>query len=153
MTIAVLPAIITVEAAAAVLSLLAGLAANLVSSQLKSRREEESHSDKLKRLTQTLTTTSVEFEEHLREMTELAHSREGAVRELEVRMTSLQAREQSLKTQIDTLQNTPIEVAEYFAKLTSAGESRSARRDYILFGLGVIVSTLIGVILHALGYT
>ena len=42
-------------------------------------------------------------------------------------------------------------MAEHFAKLTEVGEKRSAKRDYLLFGAGVIVSVLTAIGLRLLG--
>jgi hypothetical protein len=58
----------------------------------------------------------------------------------------LESREREMKERIETLQKTPIAVAEHFAKLLEPAERRSARRDFILFGAGVVVSTVIALI-------
>jgi hypothetical protein len=44
-----------------------------------------------------------------------------------------------MKKCVQDLQATPIPVAEDFAELISRGERRNALRDYVLFGLGVVV--------------
>jgi hypothetical protein len=46
------------------------------------------------------------------------------------------------------LEKTPLAVAEHFAKLVAPGEKRSAMRDYLLFGAGVVVSTAIGIVIQ-----
>ena len=59
--------------------------------------------------------------------------------------------ERDLQDRINKLKGVRLEAAEMFArevsKLTAAGERRSAWRDYILFGLGAVVSTAISVVL------
>jgi hypothetical protein len=62
-------------------------------------------------------------------------------------------REEELKNRIDQLQNVPLPVAEHFAALAAAGDKRSAKRDYLLFGLGVFVSTLLSIIFFLLQRT
>ena len=70
---------------------------------------------------------------------------------VEAELSALQERHTELQTRIDQLKDVPIPVAEEFAKLTQSGESRSARRDYVLFGLGVVVSTVIAIVLKLVG--
>jgi hypothetical protein len=48
------------------------------------------------------------------------------------------------------LQNVPLPVAQEFAKLVAPAEKKSARRDYLLFVSGVVVTTVITVILKKL---
>ena len=86
----------------------------------------------------------------LAELATVAGERETAVKGLEDQLASLSQREQELQARIDQLQNVPLPVAEHFAKLTSAGEKRSAMRDYILFALGVFVSTAISIVFFIL---
>ena len=66
-------------------------------------------------------------------------------------LRQMQDREKELEERIQHLQNVPLPVAEHFAKLTTQGETRSAKRDYMLFGAGVIVSTVIAIILKLIG--
>ena len=74
--------------------------------------------------------------------------RPGAVEKLELQLTQLTAEEESVRNRISALKETRLEVAEHFAAVISSGERRSARRDYLLFGAGVLVWTAISVILQ-----
>jgi hypothetical protein len=109
------------------------------------------YSDRLQELTGSLMKASREVDALFREMEQVATDRSKVVEKLESDFLDLEAREKELKKRIEHLQNVPIPVAEHFAKLTASGESRSARRDYILFGAGVFVSTAIAILLKVLG--
>jgi hypothetical protein len=58
----------------------------------------------------------------------------------------------AIKQKIATLEKVPIEVMKHFEEALKKGDKRSAYRDYILFGAGVIVSTVISTILKLIGY-
>ena len=112
----------------------------------------ESPATKLKRLSETMAATSQEFDVQLRELEQLATARHLAVQALEETMKNLTTREQQLQERIKQLENVPLPVAEYFAQLASGGEQKSARRDYILFAAGVVVSVAVAIGLHAFGF-
>jgi len=96
-------------------------------------------------------TASKEVDAVLSELSQVARDREKAVQKIEADLQSLQNREKELQKRIETLQNVPLPVAEYFAQLTVSGEKRNAKRDYVLFGAGVVVSTIIAILLKIFG--
>ncbi len=65
-------------------------------------------------------------------------------------MQTLETREKELKEKIEALESTPLPVAEHFAKLLESGEKRSAKRDYVLFGAGVVVTTGVAIIIQVI---
>lgn len=115
---------------------------------LKKELPQKTYSERLSELTSSLTKASSEVDSVLGEMAQVAKERETSVNNLEKGLKDLEKREKELKEKIDLLQNVPIPVAEHFAKLVEPGEKRSARRDYILFMAGVIVTTIIAIILQ-----
>lgn len=104
------------------------------------------YSAKLHRLMEALRESSREVDSVLGELATFAAERERSVHALEAQLFDLASREQELQQRINDLKKVPVPVAEHFAALTAAGEQRSARRDYMLFGLGVIVSTIVSII-------
>jgi chromosome segregation ATPase len=108
---------------------------------------QKSFSERLSSLTASLTRASGEVDEVLRELAQVARDREAAVKKLEGDLAALEGREKELKDKIEALQKTPLPVAEHFAKLLESGERRTMRRDYLLFGAGVVVTTAITVVL------
>jgi hypothetical protein len=105
-----------------------------------------SYAERLSQLMRTLRESSSEVDAVLRELASVAVQRESAATKLEQELKDLETKEASLQQRIQDLQNVPIPVAKYFAELTEPGERRSARRDYMLFGAGVLVSTAISIV-------
>jgi hypothetical protein len=114
-------------------------------------KPKETYSQKLERLSDSLIKSSSEVDNLLSELSQVALEREKAVRNLETELRELETREKQLKERVQVLENIPLPVAEHFANLTAAGEKRSAKRDYMLFGAGVLVSTIIAIILNLTG--
>lgn len=114
------------------------------------QKPKESYSERLHRLTESLRTSSAEVDAVLHELSEVAKERQEAATKLEAQLADLQSREQTLQERVKALEKMPLPVAEYFASLTAAGEKRSAKRDYLLFGAGVVVSTLLSILFFLL---
>lgn len=114
------------------------------------RRTTEGYSERLEKLTAGLRQSSAEVDSLLRELSAVAEKRQSAVDQLESQLTELQTRERTLQQNIEHLQRIPLPVAEYLASLSADAEKRSAKRDYLLFGLGVLVTTLLSVLFFAL---
>ena len=144
-----LAAALTLGAGAVVMELVPKLLRRILK---KSEPSKESYGEKLSRLTESLTKASSEVDEVLSELARIARHREQAVKKLEMELGKLEGREKQLQKRIQELENVPLPVAEHFAKLMAAGEKRSALRDYILFGAGVVVSTVVAIILRSLGW-
>jgi hypothetical protein len=108
------------------------------------------YAERVATLTESLRTASTEVDAVLNEIAVVARERADAVAALETQVHDMAQREDALKKRIDELQNVPLPVAEHFAALAAAGDKRSAKRDYLLFGMGVIVSTLLSIIFFLL---
>jgi chromosome segregation ATPase len=142
---------------AGLLSLLgAGVASSALIQKLVRRlfriqeEPEKPYSERLSELTTSLTKASSEVDSILSELAQVARNRESAVQKLETDLQTLESREKELKEQIEALENTPLPVAEHFAKLLETGQRRSAKRDYILFGAGVVATTIIAIIIQVI---
>jgi len=113
-------------------------------------KKAASYAERLSTLTQKLDAASGEVDDVLREIALVAENRQTTVEQLEKDLHHLETKEQEMKGRITALENTPVEVAEHFAELISAGEKRSTKRDYFLFGAGVLVTTAIGLAIQFL---
>ena len=109
---------------------------------------KKTYTERLSDLTSSLTKASAEVDSILVELSRVAKEKEASVRELEEALSTQEQREKELKERIEVLGKVSIPVAEHFAKLVVTGEQRSAKRDYILFGTGVIVTTFITIIIQ-----
>jgi len=115
---------------------------------LKIKTPAKTYTERLSELITSLTTASGQVDSILRELSSVALEKEEMVIKLEGELQQLLSREQELKKKIEVLQKVPLPVAEHFAKLIKSGEHRSAKRDYILFGTGVVVTTLVTLLLQ-----
>ncbi len=115
------------------------------------RRPEapKSYADRLSGLTASLTTASAEVDAILSELAHVAADREETLGRLESDLAAMERKETEAKERIEALQDVPIAVAEHFARLVAPTERRNARRDYVLFGAGVVVTTVIAVVMQA----
>jgi chaperonin cofactor prefoldin len=147
---------ILVNVAAAVISLLPifffmELLPKGIRRLLKRDEPEETYTQKLSRLTESLTRAFKEVDSVLTELAQVARDREKAVGKLELDLRDLESRERQLQQRIQDLENVPLPVTEHFATLIKSGERRSVLRDYMLFGAGVVVSTVMAIILKIAG--
>jgi hypothetical protein len=110
------------------------------------REAEKPYSERLSELMTSLIKASREVDGVLAQLAEVTRNREVAVQNLETESAALETREKELKESIQALEKTPLPAAEHFAKLLESREKRSARRDYMLFGAGVMVATVIAII-------
>ena len=115
------------------------------------RSTESSHSERLQELLENLRKSSREVDAVINELQQVALAREQAAKKLEADLEALSERESQLKTNIEHLEKVPLPVAEYFAELSKPSEQKSARRDYILFGAGIIFSVVTAIALKQLG--
>lgn len=113
--------------------------------------KQETYSDKILKLTETLTKSSEEVDNIVRELTLIGQERSTSVAKLEQQLEELSTREQQAKDRIQTLEKVPVEAVKYFEQILAKEDKRSAWRDYTLFGLGVLVSTVITILLQYFG--
>lgn len=85
-------------------------------------------------------------------ITKLAQERQSVITALEAQLVVLTTRESEIKAKIQTLEKVPIEAVRHFEDLLKKGDRRSASRDYVLFGLGVVVSTIVAIVLTTFGF-
>jgi len=109
---------------------------------------KKTYTERIYELTHSLTNASAEVDSILAEMSRVTKEKQSSVDKLEKGLVDLEKQENELKDRIATLENVPIPVAEHFAKFIESGEHRGAKRDYILFGAGVLVTTLIAILIQ-----
>jgi len=99
-----------------------------------------------------LSAASQKMDVIVKQIQEYTQGREEAVAELESQLGALSQQEQEMKQRIQGLQNVPLAAAEYFAQLVDKRERRSALRDYVLFLIGVVVTSGVEVLLRKMGW-
>jgi hypothetical protein len=142
---------------AALVSLLAGGAFHEIVKKLlplffgKKPVAAATYGERLSELTQNLTSASKQVDSVLEELAQVAKDREAAAARLEAELKTLEQREIQLQEKVQHLEKLPLPVAEYFAEISRKEQKRSAWRDYVLFGAGVILSTAIAIGLKVAG--
>jgi hypothetical protein len=106
----------------------------------------KTYSERLTELTSNLTKSTKEVDLILKELLSVAKDKEDTLAKLSTALFDLEKREVETKKRVEDLQNIPIAVADHFAQLANAGERISAKRDYLLFAAGVIVSIILSFI-------
>lgn len=115
-------------------------------------KEVPNYYAKIETLTDSLRSASKDVDKIIEEMAVARLERENALKLLEKQLVDIANREKEIKQRVQTLEQVPLPAVDYFLKMTEQGEKRSAWRDYSLFGLGVIVSTIISIVLKLLGF-
>jgi hypothetical protein len=135
------------------LAALAGILSGAFSEIIRHKRHQKqpSYHDRINKLASTLQSSSSEVDSILNEIAKVTLERQKAAESLKLELDSLGKSEKEMKERIDALKSVPLPVAEHFAKLLETGEKRNAKRDYLLFGLGVITSVISAIVLKALG--
>jgi uncharacterized phage infection (PIP) family protein YhgE len=113
----------------------------------KANQHSTSYSEKMETLTRKLVDASSEVDRVLSEMSEMSLQRENAISEYESKLKDLKEKHKHLEGKVEILGKVPVPAIEYFVSELEKGEKRSAWRDYVLFGLGVVVSTVITIAL------
>jgi hypothetical protein len=111
----------------------------------------QTYSERLSKLMDNLIKASSEVDSILIELSSVTKERTKGIARLDNEVKGLEENEKQLQQRISDLNNIPIPVAEHFASIVAQSEKRSAWRDYFLFGLGVIVTTVIAIIIKYSG--
>ncbi|HOD05052.1 MAG TPA: hypothetical protein PKH92_08415 [Anaerolineaceae bacterium] len=153
---------ITLSVVVGILSLLLGVMQNLLTENVRDyarrllglpqKQHVETYGEKVSRLTESLSRSSAEVDQVLREIAVVSQERAQHVTSLEKQLEELATREKQVRERIEVLEKVPLEAVQYFEGMLDKGDKRSAWRDYMLFGLGVVVSTAISIILKLVGF-
>jgi hypothetical protein len=133
------------------ITLLIGLVLFLVEHRVISRRSRErgskatSNGD-LTRLVQGLNKSSIELDNILEQIVEVAHHRAEAATNLQAEMKRLEQAEEEYLVRIETLKNEPLRVINDLLNELEPNRIRTPRRDFMLFAAGVLVSTIVSIL-------
>lgn len=105
------------------------------------------YSRKIELLLLKLTNVSNEFNSVLNELTTAINQRETSIRNLDAKLKELSNEESELNKKVDALKSVPLPAIEYLLQESQKSDKRSASRDYFLFILGAILSTIISIVL------
>ena len=114
-----------------------------------SKQDMASYPERVKQLSADLARASSEVEHVLEEVAIVSRSRTEAFANLELHVKELARYEQDLQSRVETLKNISIPPAEYYLEAHERPKT-NPQREYLLFGLGAIVSAAITLLLKFL---
>ena len=109
---------------------------------------KQSYKEKISSSLETLNKATGDIDKVINEISEISEEKQITIQKLEKELEDLSLRETELKEKIETLENVPVESIKHFEEILNKGDKRGARRDYILFASGVILSSLVSIILY-----
>jgi len=109
-----------------------------------SKSYQERISDSLK----NLKNATLDIDKVVEEIGSISKEKQETIAKLETELKTLEEKEITMKERIGALEKVPIEAVKHFEDILKRGDKRSARRDYLLFIGGVVVTTIIAIILN-----
>jgi len=137
------------------ITILIGLILFAIENRIVSRRSREEGSKAtstgdLSRLVSGLSKTSVELDNILAQIVEVAQNRAEAATKLQAEMKKLEEAEEEYLVRIEILKNEPLRVMSELLNELQPNQIRTPRRDFMLFLAGVAVSAIVSLILSLL---
>ncbi len=137
------------------ITILIGLLLFIVENRVIARRSKERGSKAtstgdLTRLVKGLNKTSLELDNILAEIVEVAQNRADAATKLQAEMKRLEVAEEEYLVRIETLKNEPLRVVNNLLNELEPNRIRTPRRDFMLFLAGVLLSTIVSIVLGLL---
>jgi len=137
------------------ITILIGLVFFALENRIVSRRSEEAGSKAtstgdLARLVNGLNKTSLELDNILAQIVEVAQNRAEAATKLQAEMKKLEEAEEEYLVRIEILKNEPLRVMGDLLNGLQPNQIRTPRRDFMLFLTGVIVSAIVSIVLGLL---
>jgi hypothetical protein len=135
--------------------ILIGLILFVIENRIVARRSRDAGSKAtstgdLSRLVSGLSKTSVELDNILAQIVEVAQNRAEAATNLQAEMKKLEEAEEEYLVRIEILKNEPLRVMGDLLNELQPNQIRTPRRDFMLFLAGVIVSAIVSIVLGLL---
>lgn len=123
-----------------------------VGARMTEEQVERKHRiEKFESLSQNLRSATLEIEGIISDLAENVKKKDGELMEVEAMLEVAKSKHAEIEGKIAVLKEIPLPVAEYFTELVNAIEKRSAARDYILFGSGLVAGAVINLVLKRFG--
>lgn len=134
---------------------LIGLVLFIMENRVVSRRSKDAGSKAtstgdLSRLVNGLNKTSLELDNILAQIVEVAQNRANAATQLQAEMKKLEEAEEEYLVRIEILKNEPLRVVSDLLNELQPNQIRTPRRDFMLFLAGVLLSAIVAAILNLL---
>ena len=97
-----------------------------------------------------LNKTSLELDNILAQIVEVAQNRANAATQLQAEMKKLEEAEEEYLVRIEILKNEPLRVVSDLLNELQPNQIRTPRRDFMLFLAGVLLSAIVAAVLSLL---
>lgn len=116
-------------------------------SEIKVKVSEPTYTEKFQKSIDSLRDISEEIDKVLTEISTISREKEQTISMLESELNTLSNREGKLKDKIKVLEKVPLSALEHFETMLNKGNQRNRKRDYLLFGLGVLTTAITSIII------
>lgn len=120
----------------------------LVKLNLLEIKDNQSYKERIQQSINSLEIASNEVDKFLLEIKSISAEKQKTIEDMESQLDLLSKREIEMKSKVKALEDVPLEAVKYFEDILNKGNKRSEYRDYLLFGLGVLVTTIITIVLN-----
>lgn len=141
---------------AGVISAIVALLAQVISvyslRKKRAARREVPPGERIQQSISKLSSASQEIDAIIQDIVQDVKRRQTVLGELKVEHQTLSQEEAELSKRVEMLKDLPLEVAKYFQQISEQTlqqvEKKRARRDILMFILGIIVTTVIAILLR-----
>jgi myosin heavy subunit len=117
----------------------------------RAERKEVPPGERFQESISKLSSVSQEINMIIQDIVRDINKRQSALEQLKQRHQTLSQEEQELSKKVKMLKDVPIEVANYFQQISQETlqqvEKKRARRDVVMFVLGILVTTVVAILL------
>mgnify|MGYP001101039006 CR=1 FL=1 len=149
-----------IEIIAGIISAVAGVIAVLIMERTyyyslrkkRAARREVSSGERIHQSISKLSGASQEIDAIIQDIVKDIRRRQTMMEELKARHQTLSQEESELSKRVELLKDLPLGVAKYFQQISEQtlqkAEKKRARRDSLMFVLGILVTTVIAILLR-----
>ncbi|HUV80779.1 MAG TPA: hypothetical protein VMW40_08190 [Candidatus Bathyarchaeia archaeon] len=117
----------------------------------RAARREVTQGERIQQSISKLSSASQEIDTIIKDIVQDIKHRQTVLEELKAKYQTLSQEKAELSKQVEMLKDTQPEVAKYFEQTLQQMEKKRARRDSLMFALGIVVTTVIAILLGVLG--
>ena len=111
-------------------------------------KKKKSFRDRLADSIDTLRNSTAEIDNVIEEIGQISKEKHQTIENLQKQLDELESRENELKNKIETMEKVPIESLKHFEEILNNGNKRGAKRDYLIFISGIVITTIIAILLN-----
>jgi archaellum component FlaC len=150
---------IDISVVAGIIAVVAAVIVELISvysfRKKRAARREVTPGERIQQSISKLNSVTQEIDAIIQDIVRDIKSRQTVLEDLKTRHQTLSQEEAELSKRVKILKDLPLEVAKYFQQISEQTlqqmEKKRARRDILMFVLGIVVTTVIAILLRFFG--